>query len=91
MPTSSKTKSRTNQTSIGGPTVKLAHVRFFTPLDVNIGCPNLDEKSSFLKTFADKCGRFRYARLPFGVTLVGDMFQRKIDEIFKEVQNIFGI
>ena len=32
----------------------------------------------------------RYKQLPFGADLAGDMFQ-KIDEIFKEVPNVFGI
>ena len=31
-----------------------------------------------------------YARLPFGATPAGHMFQ-KTDEIFKELQNVFGI
>ena len=30
-------------------------------------------------------------RLPFGATPKGDMFQHKIDEIFKDLYNIFGI
>ena len=29
--------------------------------------------------------------LPFGAALAGDMFQRKIDEIFKDLPNVFGI
>ena len=36
-------------------------------------------------------GRYRYKRLPFGVAPTGDMFQCKIDEIFKDLPNAFGI
>ena len=36
-------------------------------------------------------GRYRYKWLQFGVALAGDMFQRKIDEIFKNIPNVFGV
>ena len=36
-------------------------------------------------------GRYRYKCLPFGAASAGDMFQRKIDEIFNDMPNIFGI
>ena len=32
-----------------------------------------------------------YKRLSFGAALTGDMFQRKIDEIFKDMPNVFDI
>ena len=48
----------------------------------------LDERSSYLTTFANKFGRYRYERLPFGAAPTGDMFQRKIDEIFKDLFDI---
>ena len=35
--------------------------------------------------------RLKYDRLPFNAAPAGDMFQWKIDEIFKGVPNIFGI
>ena len=41
--------------------------------------------------FACNVGRFRYWRLSFGAALAGDIFQRKIDKIFKELPNIFAI
>ena len=36
-------------------------------------------------------GRYIYKLLPFGAAPSGDMFQRKIDEIFKDMPNVFGI
>ena len=35
----------------------------------------LDEASSFLTTFNTELGRFQYTIMPFGITVVGDVFQ----------------
>ena len=35
--------------------------------------------------FACQFGRYRYKRLPFVAAPAGDIFQRKIDEIFKDM------
>ena len=52
---------------------------------------NLNEKSSYLTTLACQFGRYRYKRLLFGGAPTADMSQRKIDEIFKDLPNVFGI
>ena len=41
--------------------------------------------------FACPYGRFWYKCLPFAAVPVGDMFQHKIDKIFNDMINIFGI
>ena len=41
--------------------------------------------------FGCQFGKCRYTKLPFGTAPAEDMFQRKIDEIFKELSNGFGI
>ena len=46
---------------------------------------------TYLTTFACQFGRFRYKRPPFGVATTYDVFQRKIDEIFKDLPNVFDI
>ena len=51
----------------------------------------LDEKSSYLTTFVCQFGRCRYKSLPFRAAPAGDMFQRKPDEIFENLPNVFGI
>ena len=51
----------------------------------------LDMQSSYLTTFACPFGRYHYKCLLFGVVQVGNMFQRKIDEIFNDMPNVFGI
>ena len=45
----------------------------------------LDQRLSYLTKFACQFGKYRYKRLPFGRAPAGHMFQRKIDEIFKDL------
>ena len=42
----------------------------------------LDEESSYLTTFGTEFGRFRFTIMPFGISVAGDVFQRKLDTIF---------
>ena len=51
----------------------------------------LNKKSSSLTTFTCQFDRYRVTRLSFGVALAGDMFQWKLNKIFKDLPNIFGI
>ena len=46
---------------------------------------------SYLTTFACQFGRYRYKKFLFGEAPEGDMFQRKIDDIFKDLPGVFGI
>ena len=50
-----------------------------------------DERSSYLTTFTCQFFRYQYKRLLFGAAPTEDMFQWKIDEIFKDLPNVFGI
>ena len=50
----------------------------------------LDMQSSYLTAFTCLFGRYCYKHLPFGAVPVGNMFQRKFDEIFNDIPNIFG-
>ena len=43
----------------------------------------LDDDSSYLTTFITPFGRYRYLRLPFGISASSDLFQMKIDEVFE--------
>ena len=62
-------------------------------IDVSSGYHNLklDKLSSYLTTFSCPFGRYQYKCLPFGAAPVGNMFQHKIDEIFNDMPNVFGI
>ena len=48
-------------------------------------------ESSLLCTFITPFGRFRPKRLPFGVTASQHIFQRKLDEILRDIPNVAGI
>ena len=41
--------------------------------------------------FTCQFGRYTYKWLPLGAAPAGDIFQRKIDEIFKDLPNVFSI
>ena len=72
---------------------KLNNVRYLSLIDASSGYHylHLDKISSYLMMFACQFGRYRYTWLPFGAASAGDMFQRKIDEIFKDQLNVFSI
>ena len=48
-------------------------------------------KDHHTSTFACQFGRHRYKKLSFGAASAGDMFQRKVSELFKDLPNVFGI
>ena len=72
---------------------KLNNVKYMSIIGVSLGYHNiqLDTKSSYLITFACPFGRYQYKHLLFGAVPACDMFQHKIDEIFNDTLNIFGI
>ena len=81
-----------------GPTLndilpKLNNVQCMSIIDASLAYHNLklDKQSSYLTTFVCLFGRYRYKQLPFGAAPAGDMFQCKIDEIFNNMPNVFGI
>ena len=48
----------------------------------------LDEESSYLTTFGTEYGRFRLTIMPFGITVAGDVFQRKLDTMFGHISQV---
>ena len=51
----------------------------------------LDESSSYLTTFGTQFGRYRYLRLPFGISALSDLFQMNVKEIFEGLPGIAAI
>ena len=51
----------------------------------------LDEASSYLTTFNTEFGRYRYTVMPFGITAAGDVFQRKLDQHFGQIEQVIVI
>ena len=72
---------------------RLSCVKYHTLTYANSGCHNLklDGKSSYLTNFSCPFGRYQYIQLPFGESPVGDIFQKKIDELFSGMSNVFHI
>ena len=72
---------------------KLNNVKYLSLIDESSSYHKLklDERPSYLTTFACQFGRYRYKRFPFGAAPAGDMFQWKKDKIFKDLPNVFGI
>ena len=71
----------------------LADSTVMTVLDCKKGYwhQELDKASSYLTTFNTKFGRYRYTVMPFGTTITGDVFQRKLDQCFGHLQNVIVI
>ena len=61
---------------------ELAEAKLFSEVDLAHGywhC-ELDDKSSYLTTFVTGNGRYRWLRLPFGLKVSSEIFQRKLNE-----------
>ena len=72
---------------------KLNKVQYMSIIDASSGYHNLklDKQTSYLTTLSCPFGRYCYKQLPFGAAPAGNMFQRKIDDIFNDMPNVFGI
>ena len=62
---------------------RLAGAKVFTKCDVWNGFwhVQLDKQSSYLTTFHTPFGRYRWKRLPFGISSAPEVFQRKMHEL----------
>jgi len=75
---------------------ELSQARIFTKLDVKEAFRpfwhvKLDSKSSQLTTMITPFGRFRWTRLPFGLSVSSEIFQRKLHEALNGLDGIFTI
>ena len=69
---------------------KMSGAQYFSKLDAKSGywMLKLDEQSSYLTTFNTPFGRYRFKRLPFGLICAQDVFQRKMDEVFEDLNGV---
>lgn len=69
---------------------RLHGAKVFTKLDVRSGFWHivLDEKSSYLTTFQTPFGRFRWKRMPFGISSAPEVFQRRMHELIEGLQGV---
>lgn len=67
---------------------KLAGCKFFTTLDCSTGYwhVKLSRRSSYLTTFNTPFGRYRYLRMPYGISSAQEIFQRKVSQILEGIE-----
>ena len=71
-------------------TMALHGKKYFSVVDTTKGYwhVELDHDPSLLCTFNTPFGRYRFKRLPFGIVVSQDIFQRKLDDIYKNMPNV---
>lgn len=72
---------------------QLANVKVFSKADLKEGflqC-KLDAESSKLTTFQTPWGRYRYLRLPFGLSPSPELFQKRLDQCLEGLPGVFVI
>ena len=72
---------------------ELADVKVFSKADLKDGFlqVQLDEDSSKLTTFQTSWGRYRYLRMPFGISPATECFQRKLDQNLEGLEGIYKV
>ena len=72
---------------------KFKDAKIFSKLDVKEAYwhVRLDEASSKLTTMITPFGRYMWKRLPFGLKVSSEIFQRKIDEALGDLDGVFNI
>ena len=72
---------------------KLKDAKIFSKLDVKQAYwhARLDEASSKLTKMITPFGRYMWKRLPFGLKVSSEIFQRKIDEALGDLDGVFNI
>jgi len=71
-------------------TTRLAGAKKFTVCDAKDGFHQiqLDEESSFLTTFNTPFGRYRWTRLPFGISSAPEVWQRRMHEFVEGLEGV---
>ena len=72
---------------------QLHDAKFFSIIDAKKGYWHvpLDEQSSLLTTFNSPFGRYRFTRLPFGLIVSQDVFQKELDTALEGLPGVTGI
>lgn len=68
----------------------LGKARIFSVVDARDGFWHvvMDEKSSYLTTFSTPWGRYRWLRMPFGISPAPEEFQRRMEEALEGLDGI---
>ena len=74
-------------------TSRLHESTLFSKLDAKQGYWNvkLNEESTLLTTFNTHKGRYNFLHMPFGLKMLQDIFQKKIDQTYEKCKGAVGI
>ena len=72
---------------------RLHNKKYFSVMDTRKGYwyVELDEESSLLCTFNTPSDKYKFNRLPFGIKVSQDIFQKKLDDAYQDNENVCGI
>lgn len=64
--------------------------KVFSSMDLKSGFwqLELDEESSLLTTCMTPCGRYKFNRVPFGISCIPELFQKKMVQIFGDIKGV---
>lgn len=76
--------------TLEGTLPKLSKAKVFSTLDAKDGFyqVRLDEASSKMTTFWTPFGRYRYLRMPFGISLAPEVFECRRQELLAELEGV---
>ena len=69
---------------------KFGGCKIYSKLDASTGFwqMRLDEQSSYLTTFSTPFGRYRYLRLPYGISSAPEVYHKTVGELFGEIPGV---
>ena len=69
---------------------ELSNAKVFTKVDCSNGYwqVKLDDESSLLTTFNTPFGRFKWKRMPFGISPAGEIFQQRLDQAIDDLEGV---
>ena len=72
---------------------ELGQAKVFSTVDLRSGYWHcvLDEESSLLTTFATPFGRYRWCRLPFGLSVSSEIFQKRVNQALDGLEGVLDI
>ena len=71
----------------------LSRAKVFTKIDARNGYwhVQLDDESSKLTTFDTPYGRYRWKRLPFGVSVASEIFQKRLNQVLDRLDGLLTV
>lgn len=79
--------------TVEGVVSRIPNAKYFSVLDANQGFwqIKLDHESSKLCTMNTPIGRYRFLRLPFGISSASEVFQRSIAQMIEGLEGVANI